>query len=57
MSKKHYEAIAKIIYEFLPLNKETETFVDVLAEFMEGDNPLFDKGRFLAACWAGDVKD
>lgn len=47
MTKKHYEAIARII---LQCELEDTTIVHMLATYFESDNPRFDRVRFLKAC-------
>ena len=58
LSKKHYEAIAKIIdgvtihrptYPRDPIIYRGELVKD-LAAYFAGDNPRFDAERFIAAC-------
>lgn len=61
MSRKHYEAIAKVIRTrrvwsqnaFYPQPIETATIDAIahdLAETFKGDNPRFQNARFLKAC-------
>jgi hypothetical protein len=45
MTKKHYEAIAKVLRE----NDNKYDIVHALVDAFAADNPRFDPGRFLAA--------
>ena len=45
MTKKHYEAIAKVLRE----NTNKTDIVDGLIEVFEADNPRFNPYTFLAA--------
>ena len=57
MTKKHYEAIAKVIYNRVVLCEGNKivlaglyyTTVD-LANYFAKENPRFDRRRFLKAC-------
>lgn len=65
-TKKHYEAIAKIIkgntttgtglissYGLLPwMNRDS--FVYELADYFLKDNPNFDREKFIKACLGGE---
>lgn len=46
MTKKHFEAIAKI----LRLNKADELLVECFAQYFITTNPNFDAERFVKAC-------
>lgn len=46
MSRKNYEAIAKILKEA----KYRDNIIDDLADYFEDDNPNFNRDRFIAAC-------
>lgn len=53
MTKKDFERAAKLIAqrrESLALPKLVTKLEEVFVEFFEGDNPRFDRERFLAAC-------
>lgn len=57
MSKKHYEAIARIIHNNTTLDSKGEedivqrdTLLGDLIDFFRKDNPNFDANRFLDAC-------
>ena len=56
MTKKHYEAIAKIInaYDQAKLQAETRLLLHSieqdLATYFKAENPRFDPQRFLIAC-------
>jgi hypothetical protein len=52
MTKKHYEAIARIIRHYIEscqISKECEV-LDELADYFEQDNPRFLREKFLKAC-------
>ena len=63
-SKRHYEAIAKVIKDHnvndkLPSHRSTECCYYVVADIVdmfERDNPKFDRVRFLDACGLGIAK-
>jgi hypothetical protein len=52
MTKKHFIQLAKIIDQF----NWTDTYdqrarmANTIADMLAGENPRFDRGRFLAAC-------
>lgn len=46
MTKKHFEAIARVLRE----TKATEATCLAMAYALENFNPAFNRGRFLAAC-------
>lgn len=56
MTKKHYEAIAKIMNEqgskchAIKLMGLQEQTCEQLADYFVTDNPKFDRTRFLQAC-------
>lgn len=54
MSKKHYEALASALSNVMweeDSDPATVTRVIVaVAQVCEGDNPRFDRARFLTAC-------
>lgn len=61
-TRKHYKAIAEIIKKRLNLNQGTrhtprflyaDEVADDLADYFAGDNPRFDRERFLTACGIG----
>lgn len=55
MTKKHYEAIARI---FRGIELDTDGFIEThyenivsrLADYFESENPRFDRDKFLSAC-------
>ena len=58
MSRKHFEAIAAI----LKINDWQESVEDMresialdIAAYFKGENPRFDKDKFLKACGLEDV--
>lgn len=60
LTKKHFEAIAKIMREHHDKeHKHTETYNTVdeiigdLASYLRDENPLFDWIRFVKACGIG----
>lgn len=59
MSKKHFEAAAKVVKAFaVKHNLTTEAHVELakeLATFCERFNDKFDRARFLKACGVDDV--
>ena len=53
LSKKHYEAISRIIQGITTVPElviDHGEVVERLAEYFAGDNPRFDAERFIAAC-------
>lgn len=48
MTKKHFEAAAKIIAEHPDFSRGV--VAEAFATFFQADNPRFDKQRFLVAC-------
>lgn len=54
MSKKHYEAIARILsaedIENYDRWKAVESITHKIADYFATDNPRFNKQRFLDAC-------
>ena len=64
-TKKHYEAIAKVLQGYKQYNGEREYpgggevdamidgMVSEFGDMLERDNPNFDRGRFLKACGYG----
>ena len=53
MTKKDFEKAAKLIAakrKSLALPKLATKLEEVFVEFFEGDNPRFDRERFLTAC-------
>ena len=54
MTKKHFEAIARIINDVRDENfrgeAATEEIANRLGEFFKSENPRFDLDRFLTAC-------
>jgi hypothetical protein len=56
MTRKDYVLIAKAFATFNYLNQPTRYFIaHALADALEGDNPRFDRERFLKSCdlWDG----
>jgi len=67
MSKKDYQAIARVLYQarktepaapvFKPTAEEMRwDIAGRLATIFAADNPRFDRGRFLEACATGQTK-
>jgi hypothetical protein len=59
MSKKHYRALARIIYQGTQDYSELGAFpfgqlVQNLSDYLKRDNPLFDPERFRRACETGE---
>jgi hypothetical protein len=55
MTRKHFEAIARIMRDHTPVQGEAVDIthrdtVDALADYFATENPNFDRGRFVAAC-------
>ena len=59
MTKKHYEAIARILqgYKLAPMYENdysdyrtSDHIAEDLADYFQTDNPKFDRTRFLQAC-------
>ena len=50
MTKKHYEAIARIILQCEMENESRDMLVYMLADYFAQDNPRFDRVRFITAC-------
>ena len=53
LSRKDYEAISRIIQGITTapdLVIDHQELVERLAEYFAGDNPRFDKERFIEAC-------
>lgn len=49
MTRKHFAAIAAIVAQITVPNNRRET-AHRFADWLKGDNPRFDRARFLAAC-------
>jgi hypothetical protein len=49
MTKKHYEAIAKVLAD-QPSSLNKKLICLNLAAFFSKDNPLFNRSKFLNAC-------
>ncbi len=51
LTRKHFKALAKMVRDMRSINPtERESLARKLADFCEGQNPLFDRIRFLMAC-------
>ena len=58
MTKKHFKAIAEIISktraDLINASQSTEELSDNIAiefaDYLESQNPLFNRGKFLSAC-------
>lgn len=61
LTRKHYKALADIIAQAAPVggmviqwqvgcNAGREYIAEALCAYLKGDNPRFDRGRFLEAC-------
>lgn len=50
MSRKNYEAIAKVLNEDYGYLTPTKVVAEKLAKYFKEDNPNFDYDRFMAAC-------
>jgi len=48
-TKRHYEAIAKIIHD-TETDVDNNLFLDRLCTYFKGDNEKFNKDRFLRVC-------
>ena len=52
LSKKHFEAIAKIIDENTPHNDDTkQNLVDALSRYFKSENKNFNHIKFFNACF------
>jgi hypothetical protein len=52
LSKKHYEAIAKVLYSASDRSVSNTTHVEItnkLADYFEQDNPKFNRPKFMQA--------
>lgn len=59
MSKKDYQAIARVIYAARIDQSGAPTFALVvkgLADYMAQDSPRFDRARFIEACETGTTR-
>lgn len=61
MSKKDYEAIAKVLHGFQDTNRTvramlTRDVAERMADLFAADNPRFDRARFLHACETGEMR-
>jgi len=54
MTKKDYIKLAKCINQYYIGDSQ---FIHKLCEILQGDNPLFDKQKFLSACGFTDLED
>ena len=54
MTKKHFEAVARLIREFEASRDAKEFAAVVFARVAEESYPRFDRERFLKACGLGD---
>ena len=56
MSRKHYQRIAEILKKFTSDNDIYKGRVDAIvrdiADYMQEDNPNFDRNRFFKACYS-----
>lgn len=59
LSRRHYKEIAKIVYgnTCVQIHREhagyyilKETFIRQLADYLQADNPNFDREKFYLAC-------
>jgi hypothetical protein len=50
MTRKDYIKLASLI-EQCPNNKDKDSFVSRLADYLEQDNPNFNRGKFVHACY------
>ncbi len=52
MTKKHFERAAELVADVRLIQGDGVAYVvaDVLIALFAGDNPRFDRGRFLKAC-------
>lgn len=50
MTKKHYEAIARILAIDTGYTREVAIIAERLADYFAQDNPRFQRYRFLQAC-------
>jgi len=58
VSKKDFEAIAKIIGEYSWVSPDTfEGLANDLADYFKTQNHLFDRRRFMKACGYDEVKE
>ena len=59
MTKKHYEAIARILSNMQLVivydQKTVKETAENLAYYFEQDNKNFDRARFLSACGIGET--
>ena len=51
MTRKHHEALAKVLRE----NEDRLDITDALIEVLKADNPRFDPQRFLGAVWGCQI--
>ena len=49
MTRKHFEAIAATVRDYLPAGPERDAFTVALASTLAGFNPRFDRDRFIEA--------
>jgi hypothetical protein len=58
MQKRQFEQIAAILRKAnLSHDDSTEELENNFADFLSGENPRFDRSRFLAACRGEDATD
>lgn len=53
MTKKHFEAIATILFEVhddYPHDGAVDAMASRLADYFKAENPRFDRDKFLTAC-------
>lgn len=55
MTKKHFEAIAKLLNQWAERNPDIrwiiyKDLVEAMALYLKTQNPLFDEARFYKAC-------
>jgi hypothetical protein len=59
MTRKHYVALAGALADALPAGAERFDgwcrAVNAIADVLAGDNPRFDRERFVVACCDGNV--
>ena len=59
MTKKHFEQLAKMVRDWRTRGESVSIAdaADDLAFYLAGQNPRFDRSRFLAACKGEDSTD
>jgi hypothetical protein len=59
MTKKHYEQVANVIEKYLgdlEIGAAKGLLITNLADVFENDNPNFDRGKFVHACYLSKEK-